>query len=146
MSLSVTLWLCTGVLLILSEFIVPGLVICFFGIAALLVAGILFFCPMLSLPWQLLICGITGVVLLFVCRKIFPAAFLGKQKDLDKDIDSDDVTGAECVCVEPVSGGTAGKVEFRGSLWTAESEDEIKAGDHCTVLTRNNLTLIIKKK
>lgn len=146
LSQTVWIWLIVGILLILSEFIVPGFVICFFGVAALVVAGIVFFFPDLAFSWQLFICGVTGVALLLLCRKYMPGTFLGKKGNGVSDIDLDDVIGADCVCVIPVTGKEAGKVDFRGSHWTAVADENIEVGDLCVVIARNNLTLTIKKK
>lgn len=143
---SVWIWICIGILLILSEFAVPGLVVCFFGASALVVAALLFFFPGLTLAWQLFICGVLGVVLLLICRKFMPGVFLGKKEGNENDIDLDDVVGADCVCIIPIDPQTPGKVDFRGSHWNAVSEEAVEVGDLCTVVSRNNLTLTIKRK
>ena len=111
----VFLWFIAGVVLIVSEFVVPAFVICFFGVAAILVAGLLWLCPTLPLAAQLLIFGATGVILLFLCRKFLPRAFQGNKNTGELDIDGDDVAGADCVCTAAITPQVSGKVEFRGS-------------------------------
>ncbi|MBE6408475.1 MAG: NfeD family protein [Lentisphaerae bacterium] len=142
----VFLWFIAGVILILAEFMIPGFVICFFGIAALIVAGLVWLIPALSVTGQLLIFAALGVVLLLLCRLLLPRAFRGKKDDDELDIDSDNIAGSSCVCTEAISPQAAGKVEFRGSTWLAVADSLIAPGENCTVLSRNNLTLKVVKK
>lgn len=142
----VLLWFIAGILLILSEFAIPGFIICFFGVAALIVAALLYFIPCMTLTVQLLVFVVIGILLLIGCRKFMPKAFRGTKDDVERDIDSDDVVDADCICIAEISPSAAGKVEFRGSSWNAVSENSIAVGEHCTVLSRNNLTLKVAKK
>lgn len=139
------IWIIAGVLLILSEFVIPGFIIGFFGVAAVIVGGISCFAPW-SAVWQLLTFALLGVVLLIGCRRFMPGVFKGKAVTDVPDIDGDDVKGKECVCVEEISSAGEGKVEFRGALWSAKSDEEIKPGSHCEVIARENVTLIVKAK
>ena len=83
------LWLIIGTILILSEFIVPGFVICFFGVSAIVTGVLYWFVPGLSLSWQIMLFAILGVVLLIGCRRFMPGVFKGKENNFDDDIDSD---------------------------------------------------------
>lgn len=139
----VWLWIIAGVLLILSEFVVPGVVICFFGMGAILTGVLLVFFDF-SFPWQLLCAGVSGAVLLLTLRRFVPAVFKGNKADSPQDIDGDDVCGKVCRCVETISPGHDGKVEFRGSLWCARSAETIAAGEDCSVEYRENLVLNVK--
>ena len=142
----VFLWFIAGVMLVLAEFVIPGFIICFFGIAAFIVAGLCWLFGDFSLTGQLLTFVSLGVVLLVLCRKFMPGAFRGKKDDLEIDIDSDNVAGSTCICTEAISPLAAGKVDFRGSTWIAVADHEIAAGTICTVLSRNNLTLKVVRK
>ncbi|MBE6390053.1 MAG: NfeD family protein [Lentisphaerae bacterium] len=136
-------WLVSGVIMILLEFVIPGLVICFFGLSALIVSGLNCLFPQISLIWQLLIFASGGVVLAVLCRLLIPG--IRREKPAaDRDIDDDDVIGAKCRCCSAITPETAGKVEFRGSLWSAESDCNIAPGEFCTVEKRCNLTLMVK--
>lgn len=139
-------WFIAGIILILSEFIVPGFIICFFGVASLIMAGVMYFYPGIPLVFQLLSFVITGVLLLIACRRFMPRAFRGTKDDHERDIDSDDVADSDCVCIAKITPGTPGKVDFRGSTWNATAQHEIAEGEQCIVLKRNNLTLTVIKK
>lgn len=135
-------WIVCGIILILMEFIVPGFVICFFGISALATAVVDYFFPACPLAGQLLVFALGGVVMAFLCRK----CFAGKENRRENDIDCDDVAGEICVCREEITAETPGKVEFRGSLWKANADSVIAPGEYCVVESRDNLTLTVHRK
>ena len=84
-------WLVSGLLLILFEFAIPGLVICFFGVSALIVGGLKYFFPVLSLAWQLIIVAFGGLAMAIACRLLIPRG-VSKRSDLKtENIDNDDV-------------------------------------------------------
>ena len=144
MDLTLT-WLIAGVILILAEFVIPGFVICFFGVSAVITGMLRYFIPALPFTWQILLFTVLGVVLLLVCRRFMPGIFRGKENVENTDIDSDDIAGNCCICTEAIASGIPGKVEFRGSIWTALSSDTIAPGERCVIHSRNNLTLEVSK-
>ena len=139
------LWLIIGTILILSEFIVPGFVICFFGVSAIVTGVLYWFVPGLFLSWQIMLFAILGVVLLIGCRRFMPGVFKGKENNFDDDIDSDNVSGMSCICTADIAPDAPGKVEFRGSTWNAVSSGNIPAGSRCIIRSRNNLTLVVEQ-
>lgn len=139
-------WLISGVVFILAEFIIPGFVICFFGASAIVTSVICMLFPALPFAWHILIFTVLGAALLLACRKLMPGIFKGKEKTAaSEDIDSDSVAGNNCICTETISPNAPGKVEFRGSLWNAVSSDTIPAGSRCIIKSRTNLTLEVTK-
>ena len=139
------IWLSCGVIMILADFVIPGFVICFFGVSAMIVAGLRWIFPALPLVWQLLIFGVLGVGLLLAFRRFMPKVFQGGKVMSQTDIDLDGVAGTAAVCREAISPGRSGKVEFRGSLWNAEAASEIVPGERCLVRRREKLTLFVDK-
>ena len=139
------IWLAAGVLMILLELVMPGFVICFFGISALIAGIVDFLFPSFPLIGQLLLFALGGAALALSCRKLAPGIFSGKETRQTEDIDGDDILGTVCVCREDINGAVAGKVEFRGSLWNAVSSDTIPAGSRCIIKSRTNLTLEVTK-
>lgn len=139
------IWLIAGTVLILAEFIIPGFVICFFGGAAFIVGCLMWIFPGLSLVWQLLIFALGGIVLLISCRRFMPGVFRGSEELPELDVDADGVAGELCVCTVQIAPGIPGKVEFRGTLWNAAADETIAPGSNCIVISRNNLTLKVRK-
>ena len=140
-------WFGIGILLTVSEFVVPGFVICFFGISAMVVSIICAFINDLSLAWQLTLFAAISVILLFLSRLIAPQIFKGGtvQDGFKGDIDSDDVVGKKAIVKQAITANTSGKVEFRGSLWEAVADCDIPEGETVIVVKRENLTLTVTK-
>ncbi|NCA71917.1 MAG: NfeD family protein [Sphingobacteriia bacterium] len=122
-----SLWILVGVLLILSEFALPGVIAIFFGIAALLVGLLLYLSVPLDLSGQILLVGVLGALLLLVARRRMKPWFMGQS--------ATGGTGSEvlppgtrAVAQEDFVGGR-GVVLLNGVRWSAESTESIRAGD-----------------
>lgn len=137
-------WLVAGAVMVLLELVIPGVFIFFFGLAALLTGGLCWLFPALSFPIQLLIFVFLGSASIFGCRRWIPRSFRGKIIASEQDVDSDDVAGSPAFTLEPITPNSPGKVEFRGTLWTAVSEREIPAGARVKVKCRKNLVLEVE--
>ncbi len=141
----VSYWLLLGILLVVSEFVVPGFVICFFGVAAILVAGLYALFPSLAFSWAILIYIVLSLALVFASRRFLPKTFRGRT-DVEKgDPDDDGVRGERVRVAEAIAPDVPGKVEFRGSLWIAAAEEAVPAGAVVEIERRDNLTLHVRK-
>lgn len=136
-------WAVSGLLLIMFEFVVPGLVICFFGFSALIVALMKYLFPTLALSWQLLIFAFGGLLMVLLFRQFVPRGVCKEMGDGRENIDDDDIAGAVAVCKEAIGKDKPGKVEFRGSFWNAVSDEDIAVGELCLIEKRNNLELTV---
>ena len=137
-------WFIAGVTLILAEFSVPGVCICFFGIGAILTGIAAWIFPALPLTLELVLFAVLSVIFLLVCRRFMPKSFRGVIKVDSSDIENDDVVDAEVVVVEAIEPDAPGKVEFRGVQWTARAEHAIAVGERAKIRERRNLTLYLK--
>jgi membrane-bound serine protease (ClpP class) len=95
-----------------------------------------------SLPWTL-IGGVTLVVvaILLGLGGMALRTVRRRRKDTDHDLKTKTV---KVVSVEP--GGLVGQVEILGEVWRFRSDHEIQLADQVEVLSREGLTLHIKKK
>lgn len=140
------LWVILGIILCLSEFIVPGFVICFFGAAAIVMGLVTAIFPSMALGWQIFIFTILSVSVIYASRKFFPEAFKGNKERAVANSDCDDFSHAIAITEETIKPGlVGGKVRFEGSYWTARSNEEIAAGEEVRVVARENITLIVEK-
>ena len=137
-------WLVAGAVMVLTELALPGVFICFFGLSALLTGCLCWLFPVISFPLQLVIFVFFGAVLLFGCRRWIPRSFKGNVIASELDVDADDVTGSPAVTVEPIAPDSPGKVEFRGTCWTAVADREIPVGTRVKVKCRKNLVLEVE--
>lgn len=110
-------WFLIGLVLIVSEFAVPGLVIIFFGLGAWAAALALLALDM-SLFSQILIFLVVSITTLLVLRKRFMDV-AAQTPDL-----TDEFIGKTAAVEERVVKGAYGKVKFKGALWKAETESD----------------------
>jgi len=139
------IWFVVGLVLILLEFAIPGLITVFFGIGAWIVALICLFVP-LPLNTQLFIFIILSILSLVFLRKWFRKLFVRRLETVQTtgyDLE-DDITGQEAVVVARITPKKHGRVEFRGSTWNAEARETIAAGRMVKIIGKKNITLIVE--
>lgn len=140
-SLSSGGWLYLGIALLLLEFVVPGLFLFFFGIAALVVS-------LIDQTWALTFVMEANIffglsLLIFLClRKRYKEIFTGNVREI---ADITDIVGQQCIATSSAKAGRIGKVEFRGASWKAISEAGFAEGDTLTIVNKENITLVVKK-
>ncbi len=139
------IWGFIGLLLIASEFIVPGFVIFFFGIGAILNGVLTGLIPGLkSHIWlQIFVwLGISGLSL-FVLRRFFSKIFKGRYGEHAAGID---YRGEKAVVIDEISPDNAGRIKFQGTTWTATSYNELlKSGEIVEIVDKDNLTFVVTK-
>ena len=138
------IWFLVGLGLLLMEFVLPGLIIFFFGVGAWVVA-LLCLVMDVSLNTQLLIFIVTSVLSLVCLRKWLKGIFLGhttSQQDMTQDLN--EFIGEHAMVQEKITAQVPGKVELHGTLWTAQAEQDIDKGTPVEVIAKDNLTLTVK--
>ena len=137
------IWFLIGLGLLLLELIIPGLVIVFFGVGAWITA----ICYAIFKPdtdIQILIFLVSSLLGLIGLRKALKKRFFNK-KDEEIDLLLEEFIGKKATVVKDFKDGI-GKVEFKGSQWSAESEAELKKGDIVIIEKKESLTLFVKPK
>ncbi len=138
------IWFIVGLVLLLFEFVMPGLIIFFFGVGAWLVAMLCLLFG-LSLNAQLLVFLVASVVLLLLLRRWLKAVFVGhtgSKQNLEQKFD--DFLGANAVVTQAISPNTAGKVEFHGTTWEAEADHTIDEGTPVEIMGKDSITLKVR--
>ncbi len=139
------LWFVAGLILILSEFMLPGVILVFFGAGAWIVA----LCVWLGLTpgtgSQLIVFAVTSVLLLLLLRRRFRAGFLGKVREDGLTGDNiDDEVGGVVIVLEDMIPNVKGHVEYKGATWQALSPTALAKGDRAVITAHQGITLIIK--
>jgi inner membrane protein len=137
-------WFLIGLLLLFWEFAMPGLVIFFFGVGAIMVSIVSIFTDY-SLNIQLILFLIFSLTLLLSLRRWMHRIFHGYvqgRNDPDQNIDT--FIGEHATVIEEIQPKKLGKVEFHGSTWKAEADEKITAGTRVTVVSKDTLTLKVK--
>jgi len=139
------IWFITGCTLMLAELFVPGLVIVFLGIAALMVsfflwAGVLSGIINSFIAWLFL----SLLLVLFLRRfavRLFPSE--SSYQLVEEDIDT---IGTVVDVVETVhENDNKGRISFGGTTWPAISNHgTIEAGKKATLLYRDDISWVIE--
>lgn len=149
MALNPTLvWFLLGLVLVLLEFAVPGVILVFFGTGAWIVAAAAYIGFTTSLQSQLLLFAIVSIVLIALLRKWIKGKFYGHVSDVqDLTQNLDEFVGKSAVVLkEVIPGEVEGMVEFKGTTWKAVSDDHIKNGEVAVITEVDGITLKIQKK
>ena len=140
------MWFILGLILLLAELALPGLVIIFFGIGAWVTALAIWLGLVSSFGVQLLTFLVSSVLSLALFRKHGKKYFQGDiSGKLAPGQSLDDVKGEKAVVIAAIKPkGLDGKVEFNGTVWAAESDVAIEKGAAVEIIERTNLTLKVK--
>jgi len=141
------IWFLVGLVLLVLEFIMPGLIIGFFGVGAWIVAIICLLSAYVtgSINAQLIIFIISSVLSLLLLRKWLKGVFVGHVKSKqDMTADLDEFIGERVVVKEKITPKAGGKVELHGTNWEAEADEEIAEGTVVEIIEKDNITLKVK--
>ena len=137
-------WFILGLGLFLLELVIPGFFIFFFGLGAWVTALVcLIGKPGTNL--QIVIFAVSSTLLLLALRRIIQKKFLNSKSTQSDDVE-DEFTGKEALATVDFGGMKHGKVEFKGTTWTAESESEIKEGQRVIIIEKDSFKLIVEPK
>jgi membrane protein implicated in regulation of membrane protease activity len=137
-------WFLIGLVLFLLELVIPGFFIFFFGLGAWITALVcLIGEPGTNL--QIIIFAITSVLSLIGLRRIIQKKFFYSKGTQSEDVE-DEFTGKEALATTDFGGSKNGKVEFKGTTWTAESKSDIKEGQRVIIIEKDSFKLFVKPK
>lgn len=138
------IWLVFGIVLMALELVVPGLVVVFLGLAALLVAGGLGLGLIGGWVGALTAWFVTSTVLTLGLRSAFTRFLPGSSRKqlTDEDLDA---FGEVAIVLSEVGPKQGGRIRFRGSTWAAETtEQTLPVGSKARVIARDNLVWIVE--
>ena len=134
-------WFLLGLLLLILEFVVPGLVLIFFGLGAL-ATGLLVSLVDLPVPVQVLIFALFSVGMLLGLRKWSKPIFYGQSS---QSPDEEELVGARGRVSRAIRPPEEGRVNLHGVEWTASSDTAVEEGCLVQVCSRDNLTLHVEQ-
>jgi len=138
------LWFIAGVVLILLEFVGPGVVIGFFGVGAILTAVTTWLGLTPGIGSQCLVFSISSAALLLGVRRFVKPWFQGSS-ELDGEDPDDDFTGREALALTDFQDGD-GQVEIKGANWKARAKAPIAKGDVVIIERLEDLTLHVRPR
>ena len=139
-----TAWVVTGLLMILLELFLPGMVLGFLGASALIVAALVWWGWLDTWVPALTTWFILSLVLLLTLRGLFQRFFGGESRRQSTDEDQD-AYGAIVDVVETIAPEQQGRIHYRGSTWQAVCyDDTIEAGAKAMLIYRENLVWVVE--
>jgi len=140
------LWFILGLILILSEFALPGIILIFIGLGAWLAAFTAWMDWTPTLASQMFVFTLGSVVFLVALRRFFTEWFMGLSKSGDARDAEEEFAGKEVKSISAISAGHDGKVEFKGASWNARSECSLEPGNIAIIVSRDGLILTVRSR
>ena len=135
------MWLAGGLVLVVAELVTPsGFFIIFFGIGALTV-GLLAAAELVTSQWlQWLLFSLSSIAYLALFR-----GRLQSKVQMPPPASVDSLVGVLAIVQERLLPGVVGKVEVRGSIWSARNTSSVvlDPGQRARVAAVDGLTLTI---
>ena len=135
------MWLAAGLVLVVAELATPGgFVIVFFGVGALAVGLLVLVGAVTSLTIQILLFSVLSVAALALVR-----GRLQSRMRVPPSSNVDSLIGDLAIPQERLSPGVVGRVEVRGSTWSARNTSDvtINQGQRARVAAVDGLTLAV---
>jgi membrane protein implicated in regulation of membrane protease activity len=137
-------WFIIGLIMLLIEFALPGLIIFFFGIGAWIVALSCYFFN-ISLNLQLLLFILSSTFLLLTLRKWLKSVFTGRSGSPEEPAEKlEEFLGERAIVTKDIFPDSVGRVEFHGTQWNAVAGEAIPKGKHVEIIGKDNITFEVK--
>ncbi len=139
------LWTLAGIVMLFMEMLIPGLVIFFFGVGALLTALVCAIFP-ISVNVQLILFLVFSLASLFGLRHWLKRVFVGQTTQMGGLSDSEkEFLGERAVTLGEIPAFRRGKVMFHGTVWEVESEEAIEADCPVVIVGKRSTVLKVRK-
>ena len=139
------IWIITGIALTILEFVIPGVITIFFGFGALL-TGILSVFLDIPLNGQIVIFLGSSVLSLIFFRKYLKSIFVGHKRDNpDPTRNISEHVGKKVIARSKISPNKRGTVLYNGTVWEAESVEDIEEGETVQIIGLDSIVLKVVK-
>jgi len=140
-------WVVFGIVLVVSEAFLTTFFILWFGVAAIIVGGLLFLLPALPLSWQMFTWSLLSVGLAFAWFKYLKPLAVDRTK---AGLSLEALTGEIGQVLKVPTGENRGTLRFPAPLlgndeWLIMSQDELAIGDRVSVSAVSGNALIVEK-
>jgi inner membrane protein len=136
-------WVIFGLGLLVFEILTPGgFFTIFFGLAAFVVAALVWLGVLESGSGQWLLFAVLGTALIMVLRPVVRKRFETNTPKVDQ------LVGEIAIAMEPMDANGRGKVELRGTSWSGvySGAGGVLKGDRLRVTKVDGLSLIVEKE
>jgi len=127
------IWFLSGLAIMLAELAVPGFVIIFFGVGCLGAAVAAALVPS-AYSIQLAVFLVVSLTSLVTLRKMAMRIFVGRSEVSGGDDTGNVSVGTRIKIDQDIEPGREARVRYRGTMWTAVSDDPIPAGSDAEII------------
>ena len=121
-------WLIVGVMLFFVEMAVPGFILFFFALGALVTALVAWLTP-ISIAWQLALFIAASLITLLSLRDMIQRKFLASPPADEEEEDKDvilAVAGERGVVSMTITPPGEGQIKYAGTFWRAIADEKIE--------------------
>jgi len=139
-------WLIIGVMLFFLELAVPGFILFFFALGALVTALVSWLSP-IDIAWQLALFIAASLVSLLLLRNIIQKRIGGVTPEGSKE-DEDvvhAVAGDKGVVSMTIVPPAEGRIKYSGTTWRAIADEKIEEGEIVSIIGQKNLVIQVEK-
>lgn len=143
-------WLIIGIMLLFLELALPGFIIFFFGLAALITAAVTWLYP-LDIAWQLGLFIVSSVGSLLLLRDLIQKnLFKPKTEEGGEEAASEEdvvlaTPGDRAVVGITINPPKEGRINYSGTSWRATADECIEEGEIVSVVKQNDLVIHVEK-
>jgi inner membrane protein len=139
-----SIWFIIGLIFLVSELFIPGLVIVFFGIGAWVVALLTLFIK-IDVNLQLVIFLMTSIITLIFLRKFLLHHFYQPKKETTGANEViREMIGERAVVEKTIAPHHPGTISFRGTQWEAEAARRIEKGTPVKITGNRSILLKVE--
>lgn len=140
------LWLVFGIFCIISEFLLPGLVMVFIGLGSLTVVLGMQLGYLDGIYSQFITFFLSSIIYLITLRFFILRFVPSDSRKEDIDEDRQDI-GSVVKVIEDILVGEIGRIEYNQSSWQARIKGGriILKGEQATIIGRENITWVVEK-
>jgi len=140
-------WIVFGIVLMLAEMFLVSFFILWFGAAAVLIGGLLFFMPGLSPAWQVFLWTVLSCTLAFAWFKYLKPLSIDRTK---AGLSRERIVGEIGQVLSPPNGERRGTLRFPAPIlgsdeWLFISQEALAIGDRVKVIDVSGNSLIVTK-
>ena len=136
------IWFAIGLVLLLAELALPGLIVMFFGLGAW-VTALVYLLFDLSFNNQLLVFILSSILSVVILRRSLKNRWWKQRKSVNEL--ADEFMGRTCSVVHTIlPGPVGGKVNFKGTTWKALAKVEIRAGETARIIGKDSIVLFVE--
>ena len=136
------IWFVIGLILLLAELALPGLIVIFFGLGAW-VTALAYTVFDLSFNSQLLLFIFASLLNIILLRRSLKRRWWKQQQPVNEL--ADEFIGRTCSVINTIlPGPIGGKVYFKGTTWKAQAQVEILAGETVRIISKDSIVLFVE--